>query len=145
MHGVGLASSRNFAFAANGGHAGAVAIFTDVDTKIAGFFYRECEIGGVYFVEIAFAKFAHAEIDGAFGQAHLRDVFVEVEERQPGHAADMNARLTSLQFGAGIFVRPNLVANGGGAIPGRGAPVARPSGLKRNRSIEEADARHSGR
>ncbi len=57
----------------------------------------------------------------------------------------MNASLAGLQFGAGIFVGPDLVADGHGSVLGRAAPIARASGLKRNRTIHIADARGARR
>src|ERR1700676_1198379 len=144
-HGVGLAAGGNFAFAANSGDPCTVAIFIDVDTKITGLLHREGEIRRVHFVEITFAKFTHAEIDSAFGQAHLHNIFVEVQEGQRGHAADVNGGLTGLQFRARIFVGPNFIAYRDRPVSCRGAPVARASRLKGYGAFEKTNARDTRR
>src|ERR1700676_472805 len=144
-HGVGLAAGGNFAFAANSGDPSTVAIFIDVDAKITGLLHREGEIRRVHLVEITFAKFTHAEIDCAFGQAHLHNIFVEVQEGQRGHAANVNGGLTGLQFRARIFVGPNFIAYRDRPVSCRGAPVTGTPGLKRHRTVESADASYPRR
>src|SRR5213594_2382646 len=47
---------------------------------------------------------------------------------------------TRLQFGAGIFVHPNFVADGHGTVSGGAAPIALSAGLQRNGAIRVADA-----
>src|SRR5438309_2672642 len=104
---VGLAAGGDFAFAANHGHAGGVAVLSNVNAKSARFLDSECQIRSVHFIEIALTKFADAEIDAAFSEAHLRDSLIEIEEGKGGHASEMDGGGTGLQFGAGIFVDPN--------------------------------------
>jgi len=98
----------------------------------------ESQIRSVHFVEIALAKFADAEINAAFGEAHLRDALIEVQEGKSGHAAQMDGRGARLQFGPGIFVNPDLVTNGDGAVFRGAAPIALSAGLQR-----DGNPRHS--
>ena len=140
MNFVSLATGGDFAFAANHGHAGRVAVIIHVDAKGACLFDREYKIRSVHFVEVALAKFANAEIDATFREAHLRDSLIEIEEGKSGHAAQVDGGHTSLQFGAGILVDPDLVADGHGAVFRGATPIALPAGLQRDGTIDIADA-----
>ena len=82
---------------------------------------------------------------GAFRDAHLHDVFVEIQEGKRGHAAHVNGGLTRLQFGARGFVGPELVAHGHRTVHGGATPVACAARLKRNRAVKKTDARHARR
>src|SRR6266702_8170436 len=116
MNFIGLAAGSYFTFTANCGNASRVAVFIDVNAKSARFLDGESQIRRVHFVEIALTKFADAEIDAAFRKAHLRDALVKVQERQRGHAAEVNGCWAGLQFREWILVDPNLVADGHGAV-----------------------------
>src|SRR5258708_6006880 len=141
MNFVGFAASGNFAFAANHGHARRVAVFINVNAKSACFLDGESQIRSVYFVEIALPQFADTEVQTAFRKTHLRDALVKVQERKRGHTAEMHRGSASLQFGAGILIHPNLVADGHRAVFGGATPVALPAGLQGHGAIHVADAR----
>src|SRR5467141_1859391 len=138
---IGFAASGNFAFAADHGNASRVAVFIDVNAKSACLFDSKSKIWRVYFVEIALPQFADTEVQTAFREAHLRDALVKVQERKRGHTAKMHRGSASLQFGAGVFVHPNLVADGYRTVLGGAAPIALTAGLKGDRTIDVADAR----
>src|SRR6266481_5784430 len=89
----------------------------------------------------AFAQFTDAEVDAAFGKAHLRDALVKVQEGESSHTAEMNGGCAGLQFGAGIFVHPKLVADSDRTVSGRAAPVTFSAGLQGNRTVNIADTR----
>src|SRR5260370_97753 len=74
---IRFAASGNFAFATNHRDAARVSVFIDVDSESASLLYGKREIGCINFVQISLAQIADAEIDGAFGEAHLDDVFIE--------------------------------------------------------------------
>ena len=145
MDGVGLAAGGDFAFAADRDDGGGVAIFGDVYAEGAGLAHGECEIWSVYFVDVAFAEFADAEIDCAFGDADLHDVAVEIEEREGGHAAHVDGGGADLQFGARRLVGPKLVTDGDGAILCGASPLTLAAGLKGDGAVEKTDARNTRR
>ncbi len=132
---IGLATRSDFALAANHSDARTVTVFVHVDSERAGFFNGKCQVGSIDLIEVAFPQFANAEVQGALGDAHLRDVFVQIEKGKGGHAAKMQRRLPRLQLGAGILVGPKLVADSDGAILRRGGPVLRAGGLKRDVAV----------
>ena len=80
-------------------------------------------------------------VDAAFGKAHLRDALVKVQEGESSHTAEMNGGCAGLQFGAGIFVHPKLVADSDRTVSGRAAPVTFSAGLQGNRTVNIADTR----
>src|SRR2546425_6247338 len=142
---IGLAAGGNLAFAANHGHARAVTVFINVNAKSACFLDGESQIRSVYFVEIALTQFADTEVQTPLRKAHLRDALVEVQEGHRGHAAEMHRGGAGLQFGAGIFVNPDLVANGHRAVFCGAAPIPLSPGLQGDRTIHVADARDARR
>src|SRR5882762_571619 len=138
---IGLTAGGNFAFAANRSHASGVAALSYVNAKCSSLLHGECQVRGVNFVEVAFAQFTDAEIDAAFRKAHLCDALIKVQERQGGHAAEMDGRRAGLQFGAGIFVDPNFVTDGHRTVSGGTAPIALPPRLQGDGTFNVADAR----
>jgi hypothetical protein len=137
---VGFAAGSDLAFAANNRDAGGIAVFVHIDAESTGLRDGKSQIGRVHFIEIAFAYFLDAKINGTLGESHLRNVLVEIEEGKGGHAAEMDGNYTGLQFRAGIFVGPEFVADGHGTIKSSGAPIARTSRLHGNRAVHKADA-----
>src|SRR5262245_55825118 len=57
----------------------------------------------------------------------------------------MDGSLASLELGAGIAVRPDLVADSHRPVQGRGAPLALPARLKRDAAFDIAQARDARR
>lgn len=145
MHRIGLAISGDFPFAADHSHTGGISILADVNAESTGLLYGERQIGSVHFVQFALTEFANAKIDTAFGEAHLNDVLVEVQEGQCCHRAEVDRRLASLELGAGILVHPHLVTDSHGPVFRSGAPIALATGLKRNGTVNVADARDARR
>jgi hypothetical protein len=78
VYGVGLTIGGNFAFAAYRGNGGGIAVFAYIHAKGACLPDCECHVGSVNLVDIAFAELTDAKIDGAFRDAYLHDVFIEV-------------------------------------------------------------------
>src|SRR5258708_8134251 len=141
MNFIGFAAGSNFAFAANYGHAGGVAIFINVNAKSTRLFNDEGQIRSVHFVDIALTQFADTEVDATFRKAHLRDALIKVQEGKRGHAAEMHRGRAGLQFGAGIFVNPDLVSDGHRTVFGGTAPIALSAGLQGDGTVDVADAR----
>src|SRR5271156_741652 len=140
MDRVGLARGENVPSAANDRDAGAVAIFADIDAEGAGLLNGEDRVGCIHFINVTFAHFADAEIDAAFGHAHLCDGTVEVQEREGRHAAEMDGDLACLELSAGVFVDPEFVAHGYGAVLYRVAPIALSARLQGDRAFEQANS-----
>lgn len=139
-HFVRLPVGGNFTFAAKSGNAGGVTGFVHVNAERAGLLDIEDHVRRIDLVQIALPQLANAEIQAAFGKPYLGDALVEVQKGKCGHAAKMESRLPRLQFGAGIFVHPNLVSNGHGAIFGGIAPVALAARLQGNGTVYVANA-----
>ena len=142
---VGLAAGCDLAFAADNGNAGGVAVFVYVDPESAGLGDVENRIRGVHFVHVTFANFADTKIDSTFSDAHLGDSLVEIEEGKSGHAAEMNGDHAGLEFSARIFVGPELIANGHGAVQRSATPIAGTTGLDGNGTIDVTDTSDTGR
>jgi hypothetical protein len=98
VHVVALAARGDFTFAANGSYDSAVALFIYVDAESASLAHRECGVRCVNFIQVAFTQLANTKIHGPFSEAHLRNICIEIQERQRGHAPQVNARLPGLQF-----------------------------------------------
>jgi hypothetical protein len=96
VYGICLATRNDFAFTANCGNGGRLAVFAHIHAKGAGLLHGERQVGRVNLVGIAFAQFANSKIDRTFRDAHLHDAFVEIQKRERGHAAHVNGGLTSL-------------------------------------------------
>ena len=142
-HVVSLSSGSDFAVTANHSNTGGVADFIYIDAKRAGLPHVENRVWRIHFVDVALAQLADPEIHRAFGNAHLRDALIEIEKRKSGHAAEMESGFSRLQFGAGILVDPNLVADGHRAVLGCASPIALSAGLQRHGAFDDADARHT--
>ncbi len=80
MDRVGLAARAHFSLTADHGHARGVAVFTDVNAKRARLPHRESQVRCIDLIEVSFAQFPHAEVDGPFRQTHLHRVLVEIQE-----------------------------------------------------------------
>src|SRR5712691_8420242 len=96
MYFIRFAAGGDFTLAAEDGNSGGVAIFIHVNAKCSGLLHGESQVGSVDFVKIAFAEFAHAEIDATFSEAYLCDALVEIEKRHRAHAAEMDGCLAGL-------------------------------------------------
>src|SRR6516164_1227526 len=97
---IDLAACGDLTCAANRGDGGEITVFAHVNAKGAGFANRESEIGSVNLIVLSLAKFTDTKIEFAFGKMHLRNILIEVEERDRGHTAEMESGLAGLQFGA---------------------------------------------
>ena len=63
-------------FAADDGNAGGIAVFVYIKAERAGLADSESQIGRIDFIDVAFANFFDAEVDGTLGETHLRDALV---------------------------------------------------------------------
>src|SRR5215469_11513503 len=97
---IDLAACGDLTCAANRGDGGEITVFAHVNAKGAGFANRESEIGSVNLIVLSLAKFTDTKIEFAFGKMHLRNILIEVEERDRGHTAEMESRLAGFEFGA---------------------------------------------
>jgi hypothetical protein len=143
MYLVGFPARRYFAFSANDCDARAVSIFIYVNAERSRFLHRKREVRRIYLIQITLAHFPHAEINRALRNARLQDVFVQVQERQCGHAPQMQRSLPGLQFRSRILIRPQFIANRHRPIFRSGSPVFCSRRLKRHVSIQIADARNA--
>src|SRR5271154_3982088 len=89
---VNLACGGHFPLTANGGDARSVAVLRHVNAIRTGFLYREGHIWGIDFIYVALAHFAHAEVDAAFRQAHLRYRAVQIHKGKVPCPACTSAR-----------------------------------------------------
>ena len=75
---------------------------------------------------------AHAQDHGALRQADLRGVVIEREKSNSGLRAQTNRGRTYVNLGAGILVRPEIVAGHHGTIGYGSDPIIFASWTKRN-------------
>jgi len=97
---IRLAASSHFSFATNHRDAARLAIFVNVNAESSGLLNGEGKIGCIHFVYVSLTQLADSEVDGALAEPHLDDAFVKIEEGKCRHAAQVDGRLASLQFGA---------------------------------------------
>src|SRR5215469_5639842 len=122
------------------GHLDVALVAGHVHAEGAGFANRESEIGSVNLIVLSLAKFTDTEIEFTFGETHLRNILIEVEERDRGHTAEMESGLAGFEFGARGVINPKLVANRHGPILRSGAPITTATWLDRDRTFNNADA-----
>src|SRR6266852_4577258 len=96
VYGVGLTSSRHFAFAAGDGDDGGVALFVHIDFVSAGPENGKREIGRINFKGFVFADAPHANPDRTFGEAELEDIVGKVQERKAGASRKANRHRAKL-------------------------------------------------
>src|SRR5208282_1470122 len=76
-----------------------------------------------------------------FREPHLRNVLIQIQERERRHAPEMNRYHASLQFCSRIFVGPEFVADRHGSVARCGSPITGSAGLNRDRAIQITDSR----
>src|SRR5262249_44402733 len=87
-HSISRAAAGDFALAGVHVDGGDVAVFVDVNFVSAGAKNGEGQVGSVDFKIFIFTEIFYADAHGAFGDADLRVVVVEIEEGKAGHAAE---------------------------------------------------------
>src|SRR6267143_1403689 len=141
MNGVGGAATGDFAFAVVDSHEGGVAGFVDVDFVIAGTKDGESEVGRIDFESFVLFEAAHAHVKGAFGEADLGHVVVQIQKGKTSVAGKTDGGGAEVQLGTGAVVGPKLVAGGNRAVDDRRDPIVGASRIEGNGAVSIAEAR----
>ena len=145
VHRIVLAAGGHLAFASERGDVGDVAVLVDINAEIARFGHRKRQVGRINLIGFAAAQFAHAHIDGAFGQPDLNGIVIEVEEGESRALAQTNRRCTGVQFGAPAAIGPKLVARSHGTVDHGFGPIACARRLHGHGTVQETDSRGARR
>jgi hypothetical protein len=116
-------------------------LVVDFDPVFAGTTQREGQIGCRDFKGLARTQAAHADLQCALRQLHLRDAVVEVEQFHAGGRPHADRRATDLQLGARAGARPQAIAGGQRAIDGGTHPVGLACRREAHRAAEVAQTR----
>ena len=100
MYLIGMPARGDLALSANHRDACSVAVLVDINSKCSRFLHCKRQVRRVDFVQVAFPQFADAKVDCPFGDTHLQDVFIQIQEGKRRHAAQVQGRLTRLQLRA---------------------------------------------
>src|SRR6266567_4416184 len=100
MNRISRSTARDFAFAVANKHGGRVACLVHIDAIAAGTKNGKRQVWSVDLERFVVIETAHANIDGSFGDADLRDVVREVQEGKAGVARQADRRRTDVQLGA---------------------------------------------
>src|SRR5581483_5081581 len=124
---------------------GLVAILIGIKAVFAGLVHVECKILSVDLKGVVAAKVAYAEENRPERETKLRNIVADVEKGQAGLRTETDGCAADLDFGAGIFIHPQIVADGHATIPYSIEPIALAAWLKRNRACCVADAPRASR
>jgi hypothetical protein len=126
--------SGRLALALPNRHYSRVSGGVNIEAVVAGLGHGEGLVRSVDLVDFSAIKFVDVYIQSALVQLHLHGVIGDVGQSQTGFGADSHHARAQIQFGARIFIGPDIVADGQGAVQRAFNPIARPLGLNRNRS-----------
>ena len=109
-----------------------VSVGIDIEAIFAGLSYRERLIRRIDLVDFAAIKLADMHIQCALVQLDLHGIIGNVGQSQTGFRTDSHHTGAETQFGARIFISPNVVADGQRTVERALHPIASALGLKRN-------------
>jgi hypothetical protein len=120
-----------------------LGVWVGVDAVLAGSGKGEGEVGRIDFEAFAGLELADVEGEGAFGEADLDGLIVEIEELEGGIGGQTEGGGADVEFGAGTVAGPEAIAGDEGAVDGGVEPVGFAGGLEGDWAIgvvEAADA-----
>ena len=128
--GVGKTAARNLATAVPYVGDGLTSVFIHIHPVLPGLQHAERDVRRVDLVIVLVVDMTYVQNERSLRQADLRGVIIEGEKGDSGLRAQANGRGTNVDFGAGIFVRPQVVARHHGPIGNRGNPIIFARGSK---------------
>ena len=140
-----LASAGHFAFPRADRHNGGVPFLADIQAIIARTKQIERQIRRVNLKSLVVIQMTQMDGDAAFIQANLGDIVVQVEKGKTGFAPQANRRRSDVQFPAGVFIGPELVAGCEGPVHHGGNPFVGARRLKGNFAVHVAQSRYAAR
>ena len=141
MNRISRSTARDFAFAIANKHGGRVARLVHINAVAAGTKDGKRQVWSVNLKGFIIIETAHANINGSFGDADLRDVVREVQEGKAGAARQADRRRTDVQLCAGPVVSPKLVAGRDRPVHDSVDPVVGARGIEGNGTVRVAEAR----
>src|ERR1700685_2731761 len=134
VHAHRRALTSGFALAFPHRYQSCVSAGINIEAILAGLGHGERLIRRIDLVHLAAVEFADMYVQSALMQLHLHGIIGDIGQSQTGFRTDSHHSRTQVQFGARIFVSPDVVADCQWTIQLTLHPVACPLRLKRNRS-----------
>lgn len=138
-------AARGFAFSHADCNGRGIPVGIDIDAIFSGALQGESQIRRVNFKIVASIQPAHIDVHRTLRQLNLYGAVIEVQERNSRIFANTNGRAINVEFAAGIFIRPKVVACSERAVGIRLHPFRFPTGLKGNGSLNVVQASYSSR
>src|SRR5579864_8043656 len=122
-HRICKSTASDAAAAVPDGGDGLISILAHVDAVLAGLQQAEGYVWSIDLVVVIVVDVTHAHDQRTLRQADLRGAVVEGEKSDSGLGAQTDCRRTDVNFRAGIFVGPQIIASHHGAVRHAGDPV----------------------
>ena len=119
----GRASTGHFGLSAAHRHYGDVVIAIRLDAIVPGAQQRDRHVGSIYFDALVLPQVADENVDRALGQAELRDLVVQVQNRHRRPGIHANRGRPHMQLGLRAGIGPQMVACGQGIVECRRSPL----------------------
>lgn len=139
------ALSCGLAFALKHGNESRVSIRVHIETVVTGLPDGERQIRSINLPNFAAVQMADVHIQRALVERYLHGIVAHIGESQAGLRVDAEQARAQIQFGAGIFVRPDVVGIGERAVGFPLHPVIHPVGLNRDLSTHVLQAGYAAR
>ena len=139
-----VAVGGDFDFAGNDRDHGGVAGGVGIDAVVASAEEGDCALGRIHFIEVGVFEAAEADFHGAFGEADLHGLVVEIEETEVGLAVKAEGVGSDVHFSAGAGVGVDVVAGGERVIECRGGPGIDGSGLEGDVAVHPVEPCDAG-
>jgi len=101
--------STGFSFASPNCDDGFVRVGIDVEAVVAGLQHSERLVRSVHFVGLAVIQSPHVQIQRALMELQLNGVFADIRKREAALGIDPDQASAHADFGARIFVGPDIV------------------------------------
>jgi hypothetical protein len=134
VHAHRRALAGSFALALPHRHQSRVSVGIDIEAVLAGLGHSERLIRRIDLIHLTAVQLMDMHVQSALMQLDLHRVIGDIGQSQTGFGTDPHHARAQIQFGARIFVSPNVVADGQRTVQHTLHPIASALRLKRNRS-----------
>jgi hypothetical protein len=141
-----LAAAAGFGLALNDSDYRGIAGFADVHPVLSGLIQQHGEIRRIDLVGLVFQQLAHVNEHRSGGHLHLRDVVIEIQEREAGAGAHADDGAADIQLSSRARrIRPKSVARCQRTIQLRANPVLGSRRLEGDGALDVAQPRNAPR
>jgi len=134
FHGDRRSVIASLAFTLPNRHFAGVAVRIHVDTVFARSPHGERRIRRINFVSLTVHQMTNPQAQRTLMQLQLSRVIADASQSQAAFAAHANHTTTYVQFGARVFVSPDVIGTGKRAIHDSSYPIAGALGLNGDRT-----------